>query len=229
MRQLLNLLGWTSIQVTQLNYPTNIRAELYRVTDLADQDILTAPQHPIAAFGSDLEKPRDSDKVQQHMYVACLYGIYDCERLYDQMRLLDGIQGSKIFLLDYALSHSERRKLARKLKDRGTCLDNVNMVIDRVLITYLADNYNENLINRILMATAMPFSYCQPYVVDSIQTMPPRDLHRPQGRAAAHRALRRCQPDLRRPSAGQVRPVQEGGVRPGRPRRTASHPGGHQG
>ena len=173
MRQLLNLLGWPSIQVTQLNYPTNIRAELYRVTSVADQSVLTAPQHPIAAFGSDLEKPLDPDKMQQHMYVACLYGIYDCERLYDQMRLLDGIQGSKIFLLDYALSHSERRKLARKLKDRGTCLDNVNMVIDRVLITYLADNYNENLINRILMATAMPFSYCQPYVVDSIQTMPP--------------------------------------------------------
>lgn len=173
IRQLLNLLGWRNIQVARITHPTAPRAELYQVTDLADQNILTAPQHPIAAFGSELEKPRDPDKKQQHMYVACLYGVYDCERLYDQMRTLDGIQGSKIFLLDYALSQSERRNLARKLKERGTCLDNVNMVIDRVLITYLADNYNENLINRTLMATAMPFSYCQPYVVDSIQTMPP--------------------------------------------------------
>ena len=173
IRQLLNLLGWPNIQVTQIVHPSNPRGELYKVTSVADQNILTAPQHPIAAFGSELEKPRDPDKKQQHMYVACLYGIYDCERLYDQMRTLDGIQGSKIFLLDYALSQTERRNLARKLKERGTCLDNVNMVIDRVLITYLADNYNENLINRILMATAMPFSYCQPYVVDSIQTMPP--------------------------------------------------------
>ena len=173
IRQLLNLLGWPNIQVSRITHPTAPRAELYQVTDLADQNILTAPQHPIAAYGSELEKPRDPDKKQQHMYVACLYGIYDCERLYDQMRTLDGIRGSKIFLLDYALSQSERRSLARKLKERGSCLDHVNIVIDRVLITYLADNYNENLINRTLMATAMPFSYCQPYVVDSIQTMPP--------------------------------------------------------
>lgn len=173
IRQLLNLLGWPNIQVTRITHPTAPRAELYQVTDLADQNILTAPQHPIAAFGSELEKPLDPDKKQQHMYVACLYGIYDCERLYDQMRTLDGIPGSKIFLLDYALSQFERRKLAQKLKERSSCLDNVNIVIDRVLITYLSDNYNENLINRTLMATAMPFSYCQPYVVDSIQTMPP--------------------------------------------------------
>ena len=173
IRLLLNLLGWPNIQVVQIEHPTTARAELYEVTSVADQNILTAPQHPIAAFGSELEKPRDPDKQQQRMYVACLYGINDCERLYAQMSALDGIEGSKIFLLDYALSQSERRRLARKLKERGSCLDNVNMVIDRVLITYLAENYNENLINRTLMATAMPFSYCQPYVVDSIQTMPP--------------------------------------------------------
>ena len=173
IRQLLTLLGWPNIQVTQITHPTNPRAELFQVTSVADQNILTAPQHPIAAFGSELEKPRDPNKQQQNMYVACLYGIYDCERLYDQMRILDGIEGSKIILLDWALSQSERRILARRLKYRGSSLSNVNLVIDRVLIKYLADNYNENLINRILMATAMPFSYYQPYVVDSIQTMPP--------------------------------------------------------
>lgn len=173
IRQLLNLLGWPNIQVTQVPHPTNPRAELFQVTSVADQNILTAPQHPIAVFGSELEKPRDLNKQQQHMYVACLYGVYDCERLYDQMRTLDGIDGCKIILLDYALSQSERRILARKLKYRGSSLSNVNLVIDRVLIKYLADNYNENLINRILMATAMPFTYYQPYVVDSVQTMPP--------------------------------------------------------
>ena len=173
IRLLLNLLGWPNVQVTQIEHPSANRAELYQVASVTDQNITTAPLHPIAAFGSELEKPRDPRKKQQYMYVACLYGINDCERLYAQMKELDGIKGSKLFLLDYALSQTERRSLARKLKERGSCLNNVNMVIDRVLITYLAENYNESLISRTLMATAMPFSYCQPYVVDSIQTMPP--------------------------------------------------------
>ena len=165
IRQLLNLLGWQNITVAQQQHPTEPRTEFYRVERTVDRDILTAPQHPIAAFGSDLERGP--------MYVTCLYGIYDCDRLYDKMRATDGLDGTKIVLLDCALSQQERRELARKLKRRESDLRNVHIVIDRVLITYLADHYNENLINRILMATAMPFSYCQPYVVDSSLTMPP--------------------------------------------------------
>ena len=163
--QLLNLLGWQNIRVEQYRHPTEPRTEIYQVSRVVDSDILTAPQHPIAAFGSDLER--------RPMYVICLYGIYDCDRLYDKMRSLDGIDGSKIILLDCALTQRDRRDLAWKLKRRESDLRNVNMVIDRVLISYLADNYNENLINRILMAAAMPFAYCQPYVVESVHTMPP--------------------------------------------------------
>ena len=163
--QLLNLLGWQNIQVTQHQFAAEPRGEFYEVRKEVNAAGLTAPLHPIAAYGSNLDKKR--------MYVACLYGIYDCDRLYEKMRMLDSIDGSKIILLDYALGQADRRALARKLKKRESGLRNVNMVIDRVLITYLANNYNENLINRILMATAMPFSYCQPYVVESVHTMPP--------------------------------------------------------
>ena len=163
--QLLNLLGWQNIQVSQYQFAAERRGEFYEVRTASSTAGLTTPLHPIAAYGSNLEKKR--------MYVACLYGIYDCDRLYEKMRALDVIDGSKIILLDYALGQADRRALARKLKKRESGLRNVNMVIDRVLITHLANHYNENLINRILMATAMPFSYCQPYVVESVHTMPP--------------------------------------------------------
>lgn len=162
---LLNLLGWQNIQVKQYQFAAEPRAEIYEVRKEISTAGLTTPQHPIAAYGSNLEKKR--------MYVVCLYGIYDCDRLYEKMRTMDVIDGSKVFLLDYALGQADRRALARKLKKRESGLRNVNMVIDRVLVTHLANNYNENLINRILMATAMPFSYCQPYVVESVHTMPP--------------------------------------------------------
>ena len=165
IEQLLNLLGWQNIHVTPYQFAAEPRGEIYRVSKASSAAGLSAPLHPIAAFGSNLEK--------KEMYVVCLYGIYDCERLYEKMRALDVIDGSKIILLDYALGQSDRRILARKLKKRESALRNVNLVIDRVLITHLADNYNEDLINRIVMATAMPFSYCQPYVVESSHTMPP--------------------------------------------------------
>lgn len=162
---LLNLLGWQNIRVNQYQFGGEPRAEIYEVRKESSAAGLSTPLHPIAAFGSSLEKKR--------MYVVCLYGIYDCDRLYEKMRAMDVIDGSKVFLLDYALGQADRRALARKLKKRESGLRNVNMVIDRVLISHLANNYNENLMNRILMATAIPFSYCQPYVVESVHMMPP--------------------------------------------------------
>lgn len=165
IEQLLNLLGWENMHVSQYQFAADPRGEYYEVRKINNTVGLTTPLHPIAAFGSSLEKKR--------MYVACLYGVYDCDRLYTKMRALDVIDGSKIILLDHALGQQDRRALARKLKKRESTLRNVNILIDRVLIAHLVKVYNKDLINRILMATAMPFTYCQPYVVESVHTMPP--------------------------------------------------------
>ena len=162
---LLNLLGWNNIRVAEHPVSGDPKAEVYEVRRDHSETGVTRPLHPIAAFGSALDG--------QPMYVICLYGIYDCDRLYEKMRSFDAIPGSKIILLDYALGQTDRRALARKMKKRESDLRNLNIVIDRVLITYLSDHYNENLINRILMAIAMPFAYYQPYVVESVHTMPP--------------------------------------------------------
>lgn len=163
--KLLNLLGWQNIRVSPYRYAPEPRGEYYEVRKEIRADARTTPQHPIAAFGSELEK--------KPMYVACLYGNCDCDRLYESMRSLNALDGSKIFLVDFAVGQADRRALARRIKKRESGLRDVNLVIDRVLLSFLAENYNESLINRILMATAMPFAYCQPYVVESIHTMPP--------------------------------------------------------
>lgn len=165
IEQLLTLLGWQNIHVTPYAIPGEARTEAYEVRKQQIRASLAAPIHPIAAFGSELET--------RPMHVACLYGTYDCDRLMEKIRVLDTVSGSKIILLDYALGQADRRALARKLKQRESGLRNAYIVIDRVLITFIAKNYNESLVNRILMAVAMPFSYYQPYVVESILTMPP--------------------------------------------------------
>lgn len=165
IEQLLNLLGWQNIRVSHYCFAADPRGEYYEVQKVGSAVGLTTPLHPIAAFGSNLEK--------KQMYVACLYGTYDCDRLYEKMRTLDVIDGSKVILLDHAMGQVDRRALARKLKKRESTLRNVNILIDRVLIAHLAQVYNKDLINRILMATATPFTYCQPYVVESVHTMPP--------------------------------------------------------
>lgn len=165
IEQLLNLLGWQNITVNQYQFAADSWGEYYEVRKVNSAAGLTTPLHPIAAFGSNLEKKR--------MYVACFYGAFGCDRLYEKMRALDVIDGSKVILVDHALGQVDRRELARKLKKRESALRNVNIVIDRVLLAHLVRVYNKDLINRILMATAMPFTYCQPYVVESVHTMPP--------------------------------------------------------
>lgn len=162
--QLLGLLGWKGFTVEPERQNLDSRTEIYMAKCVNPGHVGT-PLHPIAAYGSELYKGG--------MQVVCLYGTYDCDRLYEKIRVLDAINGTKLILLDYALGGVDRRVLAKKMKQRENGLRNKYLVIDRVLICYLIDNYNENLINRILMSLAMPFSYCQPYVVDSILTMPP--------------------------------------------------------
>lgn len=47
------------------------------------------------------------------------------------------------------------------------------LLIDRVLLFYLAKHYSTNAINRMLMATALPFAYCQPFIPESGKKFPP--------------------------------------------------------
>jgi hypothetical protein len=119
-------------------------------------------KHPIAAFGS---KAIDSG-----FRVVCLYGSYTADGLIETCKEIGNAKHT-IILLDYALSHPERRKLARITKKEVP--EKIFGVIDRVLLMYLVNNYEETSINRMLMAVMMPYTFYQPYVVESSHTMPP--------------------------------------------------------
>jgi len=119
-------------------------------------------KHPMAAFGSKA--------TEDGFRVVCLYGRYDALRLIDMFKEIGNARHT-IVLLDYALSLSDRRELARKVKREVP--EKIFGVIDRVLLMYLVNNYVETSINRMLMAVMMPYTYYQPYVVDSANVMPP--------------------------------------------------------
>ncbi len=162
---ILNFLGWTNVSVKEEDYAGGARTEIYSVQQNTKAVNKVAPLHPIAAFGSDV--------AEKGMYVVCLYGSYTSDSLYEKIRTLDKLNGNKLILLDCALGVVDRHSIAQKMKQKESGIQNVYLILDRVALCFLADNYSEDLVNRDLMAIGIPFSYCMPYVVSSILTMPP--------------------------------------------------------
>ena len=118
--------------------------------------------HPIAAFGSRAS--------QEGFRVVCINGSYDADGLIDLMKQI-GNSKHTLILHDYALTLSERRRLARKAKN--ALGDKFFGVIDRTVMMFLVRNYDETKINRMLISLIMPFGYYQPYVWESVNVMPP--------------------------------------------------------
>ncbi len=138
--------------------------------------------HPIPAFGSQTET--------EGFRVACLYGKFDCNSLMNSFRMMNSTPKNTLVLLDFALNMEERRRLARKIKEEKS-FSKTFIVVDRVILFYLAKHYASDTIAKRLMATTLPFAYCQPFVEASSQTMPPElftgredkltDIESPQG------------------------------------------------
>lgn len=158
--KLLDLLGMPGCT---LKKDENSKREIY----FAKRPLRTGKviyEHPIPAFGSIAE--------QEDFRVLCLYGSFDCVRLLDAFKEVNTTAKHTLVLLDFPLNLEERRKLARKLKEEKTFAKTF-LVIDRVLLFYLARHYAANTVNRMLMAAAMPFTYYQPFVEKSSDNMPP--------------------------------------------------------
>ena len=118
-------------------------------------------KHPIAVFGSLA--------AQQPIQACCLYGYFDTDRLIETCKSI-GTSKNTIVFLDYKLSMAERRRLARKMKNELP--EKVFAIVDRVVLVYLAANYNETAVNKMLMAVTMPYTFYQPYVWKSSNDMP---------------------------------------------------------
>lgn len=118
--------------------------------------------HPIAAFGSGA--------AQDGFRVVCINGAYDADGLINVMKEIGNAKHTLI-LLDYALTKSERRRLARKSKN--SLGDKLFGVVDRTVMMFLVRNFDETKINRMLISIITPFGYYQPYVWESANVMPP--------------------------------------------------------
>ena len=105
-------------------------------------------------------------------HVICLYGTINTAGLMTQFRTLEALRGPKLVLVDYALPEAERHRLACAVKRKDSGVNSLCLVLDRVLLCYLANHYNELSVNRTLMAAGMPFAFHQPYVPDSVNLLP---------------------------------------------------------
>lgn len=117
--------------------------------------------HPIAAFGSQAEK--------EGFGVVCLYGMQDADSLVEIFEEIGNTRNC-LLLLDYALPMAERRGLAKKVKQVSN--GRICAVLDRVILIYLMQHYAKGEVNKMLMALTMPFTACEPYVVDFSKGMP---------------------------------------------------------
>ena len=162
LKNLLNALGF-NLEIVHKEESILGKIENYSV-------VLKRPQngrksnykHPISVFGSEAE--------EKGFRVVCIFGKTDASRLIDIFKEVGNAKNT-IVLLDYALTSSDRRILARKTKTDMS--GKVFAVIDRVILVFLAKHYSETAINRMLMSIIMPFASYQPYIDKSADVMPP--------------------------------------------------------
>lgn len=164
LNKLENLLNCLGFKVASIKQQVSIgKYENYFVlTEKAKAGQRDNYPHPIAAFGSGA--------AQVGFRVVCVNGAYDTEGLIEIMKKIGNAKHTMI-LYDNALSRSERRRLARKTKN--VLGDKLFVVVDRTVMMFLVRNYDETMINRMLVSLTTPFGYYQPYVWESVNVMPP--------------------------------------------------------
>lgn len=165
VQQLMENLGFHVERVDAIGNGGSLRSTPDMFTVYLKHAVNEAPvnyTHPIYVFGSQAES--------HGFQVVCLFGKFDAGTLMEKIDSL-GNTNNTLILLDYSLTLQERHKLARLSKKRGLSGKTV-AVIDRIVISYLAQHYSETSVNRVLMSLIIPFAACQPYVPDSSKPMP---------------------------------------------------------
>ncbi|MCM1133713.1 MAG: hypothetical protein NC340_09615, partial [Ruminococcus flavefaciens] len=160
IEKFLRLLGISSCTVTK---DETASEECYMVYCNKQTGKINYP-HPIPAFSSDAQN--------EGFRVLCLYGTFTLEGLMEVFRNINTVFKNTIVLLDLAINQDDRKKLARMLKEEKS-FARTFVVIDRVVLMYLAKHYSKTDINKIFMAVTMPFAYYQPFVESPNTPMPP--------------------------------------------------------
>ena len=158
--KIVSQLGFAVESVSEVN---STNEDMYTVTVRKKTGKVNYP-HPIPAFGSLPEN--------EGIRVLFLDGRFNTDQLIDKFREVNSVSQNTIVILNWALSKEERRRFARKIKEEKS-LSKTFLLIDRVLLLYLAKHYQANSISRMLMAAGMPFACNQPFCPKPNAAMPP--------------------------------------------------------
>lgn len=132
----------------------------YDVKFKKDSSARMGYNHTFALFGSGVYR--------NGLYLIVFSGNHEPQSIINEIKSGVSKEKGTLFLLDSALTLSERRELARLMKLTPD-VQNV-IVIDRVMALYLT-NFEKVDRNDNLMALALPFAYVQPFVSEA--TIPP--------------------------------------------------------
>lgn len=162
LETLLNSLGFDEIVFEKDLEPIKVGSESYENYTIKSKKH-SIFLHPIAALGSEM--------MREEIRIVCIKQQKDANQIMDIIEKIGKNNQHTLILLDCALSLSDRRILAKRSKDDlGNYLF---AVIDRTVMMFMAMNYDNTKMNRMLMALIMPFTYYQPYVYSSVEDLPP--------------------------------------------------------
>lgn len=152
-----NFLGCFDFKIVNVNRDPNEKIgdkyRLFNVDMIPTKKNLQDYPHPIARFGTLIINP---------VHVVCLFGANSANELINTMTNKLQLGGNTIVLMDGALSHEERKKVAEKFKS-DTSAQNFFLLIDRVLLLFLATVDRGERLKAMLKCT-LPYTYYQPYV-----------------------------------------------------------------
>lgn len=149
--------------------------EVYEVSAEKTSHGRTDYPHPIYKFGTHLTDP---------FYVVCLFGCRGANTLIDLMTNWLQLNGPTIVFMDGTLSVGDRRRTAEAFKS-NTSGQNAFLLIDRVLLLYLASLDEGSRLNAMLHCT-LPYTFEMLYG-NGVSTVPDEMFI---GRTAAMNDLR---------------------------------------
>ncbi len=164
VEKIINQLGFRNFKAVNKARAGKDTEKFSMVFETSENSEIKAYRHPMAVFGSHAEQYGfDVIFISGNLNSADLL-----EKLHCIEKQIENISNAVVFL-DYALTASERRCLAKKIKQET--FRNIFAVVDRVVIAYLAGNYSAENINSMLMELIMPFSNYQPYICNTVEIM----------------------------------------------------------
>ncbi len=156
--ELFRKLGLTVEKSTAI--PSKDPAELYELTVQPERSNRTDYRHPIAKFGTGLSSP---------LRVVCLFGNFPPKQLVDTVCALD-LRDMSVVLVDAVIDRAARCKIAEIIHKEKVQGQAPFLVIDRVLMLYLATLQETERLSAMLQCT-LPYTIYQPFTTGDSDTV----------------------------------------------------------